>query len=389
MIGSMNTKAPELMTDRKITTPSSTRQTPPLKVLIMHRDSDVLGGVEKYFLKIRDKFTEPKEYFTMGRRPGEEGSTAMTFRMISDYWRFILLLMKRRFDLIHLNPSIDQKSFFRDGVFHIICRIFRQKTLIFFRGWYTVFEATIRRHPWLFRLFYAQADGFIVMSSEYEGLIRDWGARSIVFRECAIADDAELKGLDINQTIADRESANEWRLLFAARVTRDKGIYELAQAVSLLQKEVDNVRLIIAGDSPELDEVKQFISKLDIAHVVFTGYVTGAEKDRLFKTSHIFCLPTYYEGFPNAVVEAMAVGLPIVTRSVGGLRDFFASRTHGFITDSKDPIVFTGFLKELITNPALYKQVSLNNYHYSQEHFLASRAAARLQEIYKEVVTAS
>ena len=389
MMWSMHTKVQDLTTDGKTASPSTTGQRPPLKILIMHRDSDVLGGVEKYFLKIRDKFTEPKEYFTMGRRPGEEGSTAMTVRMISDYWRFILLLMKRRFDLIHMNPSIDQKSFFRDGVFHLICRIFRQKTLIFFRGWYTVFEATIRRRPWLFRLFYAQADGFIVMSSEYEGLIRDWGARSIIFRECAVADDAELTGFDIDQTLAERERANEWRLLFAARVTRDKGIYELPQAVSLLQKEVDNVRLIIAGDSPELDDVKKFIGDLGIDRVVFTGYVTGAEKDRLFKTSHIFCLPTYYEGFPNAVVEAMAVGLPIVTRSVGGLKDFFVSRTHGFITDSKDPIVFTDFLKELITNPILYRQVSLNNYRYSQEHFLASRAAARLQEIYKAVVTRS
>jgi glycosyltransferase involved in cell wall biosynthesis len=385
MIGSMETKTPELMIKGEPARPFPTRQAPQLKILIMHRDSDVLGGVEKYFLKMRDKFTEPKEYFTMGRRPGEEGSIAMTARMISDYWRFIVLLMRRRFDLIHMNPSIDQKSFFRDGIFHLICKLFRQKTLIFFRGWYTVFEATIRRHPWLFRLFYAQADGFIVLSSEYENLIREWGARSPVFREVAVADDAELREFDIEKTLVERERANEWRLLFAARVTRDKGIYELAQAVSLLQKEVENVKLIVAGDSPEINEVKKFINDLGIEQVVFAGYVTGEEKDLLFKTSHVFCLPTYYEGFPNAVVEAMAVGLPIVTRSVGGLKDFFVSRTHGFITDSKDPAVFAGFLRELITNPSLYKQISYNNYRYSQENFLASRAAARLQEIYKSV----
>jgi glycosyltransferase involved in cell wall biosynthesis len=325
----------------------------------------------------------------MGRRPGEEGSLAMAVRMLLDYWRFFVLLAQTRYDLIHLNPSIDQKSFFRDGVFHLICKLFRRRTLIFFRGWYTVFETTIQRHPWLFRLFYANADGFVVLSKEYEDKIRTWGARSPVFREVAVADDAELKGFDIHRILADRAQAPEWRLLFAARVTRDKGIYELAQAVSLLQKEVEHVKLIIAGDSPELSDVKKFISELGINGVVFTGYVTGAEKDSLFKTSHIFCMPTYYEGFPNAVVEAMAVGLPIVTRTVGGLRDFFENRTHGFITDSKDPLVFAGFLQELITSPPLYRQISLNNFNYSQENFLASRAAARLQEIHSRVARGS
>jgi glycosyltransferase involved in cell wall biosynthesis len=305
--------------------------------------------------------------------------------MAGDYWRFFLLLTRRKFDLIHMNPSIDQKSFFRDGIFHLICKLFRQKTLIFFRGWYTVFEATIKRHPWLFRLFYAQADAFIVLSSEYESLIREWGAHDPVFREVAVADDAELNNFEIDKTLIERGRASERRLLFAARVTRDKGIYELAQAVSLLEKEVEGVTLIIAGDSPELEDVKKFIKSLGIARVVFTGYVTGAEKDALFKSAHIFCMPTYYEGFPNAIVEAMGVGLPIVTRSVGGLKDFFQNRVHGFITESKDPKVFRDFLKELLTDPVLYKQVSLNNYRYSQENFLASRAAARLEAIYRKV----
>jgi len=56
-------------------------------------------------------------------------------------------------------------------------------------------------------------------------------------------------------------------------------------------------------------------------------------------------------------------------------------------TDSKDPAVFADYIEKLIMDKALYKKVSLCNYTYAQEHFLASRAAQRLEEIYSEVLT--
>ena len=356
-----------------------------MNVLILRRDYDVLGGAEKYFLKIKDKFTEPIEHFTMGRRPGERGGFSFVTRLAGDYFRLMLLLKKKQFDVIHINPSIHQKSFFRDGIFHLLCKLFGQKTLIFFRGWHPGFEATLDRHPWMFRLLYGRANGFIVLSTDYERMVRAWGARAPVFREVTIADDDELMRFDVERQIAIREQSNEWRILFAASVIRDKGIYELVQAVSRLQKEVKGVKLIVAGDGKELEAIKRYAKSLGITNAVFTGYITGEEKDNLFKTSHIFCLPTYYEGFPNAVVEAMAVGLPVVTRTVGGLRDFFVNRTHGFATESKDPNVFADFLKELIDDRDLYRRVSLNNYRYVQQHLLASQAAIRLQGIYRAV----
>ena len=357
-----------------------------MKVLILHRDSRMLGGVEKYYLKIRDKFTEPVDFYTIGRRPGEKGVLSQTFRMLEDYGRFVLLLLRKRYELVHINPSIEPKSFVREGIFHLLARLLRRKTIIFFRGWHTSFQEKLERHLWLFRLLYGRAEAYIVLSGDFQNLIRTWGITGPIYREVAIADDHELNGFDIHEVLSMRQTSDEWRILFAARVTADKGIYELIQAVSHLQKKHPEVRLIVAGDSDELDAIKEFARSSQIQNTMFTGYVVGEEKDRLFKTSHVFCLPTYYEGFPNVVVEAMAVGLPVVTRSVGGLRDFFVNSTHGFITESKSPEVFSDFLQRLIEDRDLYRQVSLNNYRYAQEYFLASRAATRLQEIYKSVI---
>jgi len=357
-----------------------------MSVLILHRDSRMLGGVEKYYLKIRDKFTEPVEFYTLGRRPGETGIVSQAFRMIEDYGRFILVLLRRRHSLIHINPSIESKSFVREGIFHLLARVLHRKTLVFFRGWHTSFQEKLERHLWVFRFLYGGADAYIVLADDFRKLIRQWGITGPIYREVTIADDEELKGFDMADALSLREETRDYRILFAARVTRDKGIYELIDAVGLLQKTHRGVELIVAGDSEELDAVKAYARDRGVMNSVFAGYVTGEEKHRLFKTSHIFCMPTYYEGFPNVVVEAMAVGLPVVTRSTGGLKDFFVHGAHGFITESKDPQVFAGFLEQLITDGDLYRKISLHNYQYAQENFLASRAAERLQRIYRSVI---
>jgi len=357
-----------------------------MSVLILHRDSRMLGGVEKYYLKIRDKFTEPVQFYTIGRRPGEHGALSQAFRMLEDYVRFTVVLLKNRHQVVHINPSLEPKSFVREGIFHLLARLLGRKTIIFFRGWHTSFQEKLERHLWIFRFLYGHADAYIVLSGEFKHLIRTWGVRGPVYREVTIADDNELQGFDMGSTLAQRQNTDDWRILFAARVTADKGIYELLQAVSLLQKKHRQIRLIVAGDSDELDAVKQSAQNLGLVNIVFTGYVVGEEKDMLFKTSHVFCMPTYYEGFPNVVVEAMAVGLPVVTRAVGGLKDFFVNGTHGFMTESKDPHVFADYLERLFADREFYRSVSMNNYRYAQENFMASRAAARLQEIYKAVI---
>jgi glycosyltransferase involved in cell wall biosynthesis len=291
----------------------------------------------------------------------------------------------RSYDVVHINPSLESKSFVREGIFHVIARTLGCKTLVFFRGWHTSFQRQLETRLWLFRFLFGGANAYIVLSSEYEQLIRLWGISGPVYREVTVADDDEVKDFDIQSTLDRRLDTKEWRILFAARVTTDKGIFELIEAVTALQKIRDGIHLIIAGDSEELDDVKRFVADRGTRDVLFAGYVSGMEKDRLFKTSHVFCMPTYYEGFPNVVVEAMAVGLPVVTRWVGGLKDFFENGKHGFITESKEPGKFAEFLMTLMDDRDLYRRISLGNHEYAQNHFLASHAAGRLQDIYRAI----
>jgi glycosyltransferase involved in cell wall biosynthesis len=88
---------------------------------------------------------------------------------------------------------------------------------------------------------------------------------------------------------------------------------------------------------------------------------------------------------PNAVLEAMAFGLPVVTRSVGGMKDFFEDGKMGFITESRDPAVFAEFLARLGADSVLRTSMGRYNRAYARGRFAASVVAARLLEIYARV----
>lgn len=359
-----------------------------MKVLITKPDHESQGGVANYYKKLQAKFEIPAEYFIVGRRGNEKYLLSKITRLVSDYWNYFRCLNGNNIDLVHINPSLDLKSFMRDGIFVLLAGAKKKKILVFFRGWQKSFETRVEHNfIWLFKFLFGKSDAFIVLSDYFKKKLEEWGIRQAIYKEVTVIDNNELKGFDIKSVVTKRLGSKKWRILFLSRIIKNKGIYETIEAISLLSKKYPNVELIVAGDGEELENVKSLIHNRKINNVIFSGYVKGEEKRRIYEDSHVFCFPTYHgEGLPVSIVEAMAYGLPVVTRPVGGIADFFKDGVNGFITESKDANIFADLLERLLLDKKLYEKISLSNYHYAQSHFLASDAAIRLERIYRRAL---
>ena len=123
-----------------------------------------------------------------------------------------------------------------------------------------------------------------------------------------------------------------------------------------------------------------------IAGVSLPGYVRGEQKRRVFSKADCYLFPTAYgEGMPTSVLEAMAMGLPVITRPVGGLKDFFEDGKMGFLTKSLDPKMYAQYIEQLIANPDLCMRIGQFNREYAKKRFAASEVVKRLEKIFDSV----
>jgi len=256
-----------------------------------------------------------------------------------------------------------------------------QKVVVFFRGWHRDCEESL--HHWrlsLFRKVYFRADAMVVLAREFEAKLRAWGYQGPIYVETTAVDDSLLESVGFRD---QRTISPVIRVLFLGRVVRSKGVYEALEAYDRVRRDYEDIRFTIAGDGEDLGAVRQYVARRSIGGVDFLGYIRGSEKARVLREHDVFLLPTYHgEGMPNAILEAMAVGLPIITRPVGGLKDFFQDGKMGFITEARSPEALARHLKRLVSDSELRRSMGQFNHAYARGRFAASRVASRLNSIY-------
>jgi len=302
-----------------------------------------------------------------------------------DQLRFIKELLFHNIDLVHINPSLNLKSFLRDGLFILWAKRKKIPVIVFYHGWDNNFYDKITGILYFFfNLTYKKADTFIVLASDFKSkLLHKRISQPIYLLTTAVSDDLIRNDL-VEHRINEREVSSIANILFLSRLERDKGIYETIDAFNILVNQGKNIYLSIAGDGSLTSNIKKYINSLGLNdRIKMIGYVKGIDKQQTYLSHDIFCLPSYSEGMPIVVLEAMSFGLPVVTRPVGGIKDFFKNGEMGYISESKEPLEIANCIKKILDNHESYNSMSLYNYTYAKYNFMASKVARKLCDIYE------
>ena len=371
---------------------------PELRALVLHPDLERLGGIEGYYRAILPHFRIAVESFEIGRRNDQCGGLTGRFsgfvRPFSDYLRLRRRLRRGDVSVVLLNPSLKLDMVVREGLMQRLAKARGGRTIVFWRGWEPALAKRIDAigSGW-FHWLYGRTDAFVVLANDFRDSLERWGMQQPIHSEVTVIDDVRLAQIDCAALIERRLATRPRKVLFLARVLRSKGIHETLAAIARMNRELTGgaardsrteVRLVVAGDGPELEPARRFAAEQSLANVDFLGYVSGDAKWGLLKEASVLCLPTKHgEGMPNSVVEAMAFGLPIVAPPVGGIADFFRDSVHGYAVAGADPAAIATALRKLLDDDALYRSVAQNNHAFARERFLASSAAARIEAIYR------
>ncbi len=166
----------------------------------------------------------------------------------------------------------------------------------------------------------------------------------------------------VTETVFEK-SANvnkKKRLINVGRLYDQKNQRMLIDAFSKIRERFPEYELAIFGEGPLRDELQNFINERGLNDSVkLMGKSTEIVKE--LKASEVFCLSSDYEGMSNAMIEAVCLGLPVVTTDISGAKDVIVNGENGYIVNVNDAVGFANAILKILSNEELKKQMEKNN----------------------------
>lgn len=340
------------------------------KVLVVTLSDNAYGGVVE-FNKLLFKYAQLK-LNSFKLNSGARNNKFISFiLLITDYLRFAFYLSVNRIEVIHVNPSLAKNSIIRDGIFVLFSKLFGKKVYVHWHGWDEKKEYLLK--AWYLKFTFFRADHIRFLSKNFEKKFKDLGYLNSSSVGKTFFDDDILK-LNLNKS----ENRTK-RLLFLSTLSKNKGIYE---ALNLFMdiNNVYNLKLIIAGKGPEEPNIINIIQHNNLTNIEMVGFVSGEDKYSCFLNSDIYLFPSYYEGMPTSVLEAMAFGLPIVCSKVGALPEIFHNGINGFMVDDLGQL--KSYVEKLLNDDKLRERIGENNRRYAEDYFRASVVVSDIENEY-------
>jgi glycosyltransferase involved in cell wall biosynthesis len=174
------------------------------------------------------------------------------------------------------------------------------------------------------------------------------------------------------------------RILYLGALGRRKGTADLLQALASPRLRAMRWNAVIAGNG-DVDSFRQQATALGIAdRVTFPGWIGPEDAQALLGSADVFVLPSYNEGLPVAVLEAMAAGVPVVTTRVGAIPDLGIDGEAGFIVDPGSIEDLADRLAVLVDSPTLRSQFGSTGRRRVESDFTIDSTARRLAALYRE-----
>ena len=196
-------------------------------------------------------------------------------------------------------------------------------------------------------------------------------------------------GIQVGLFQADaRRRGEPATVVFAGKLVRNKGVFELVEAAVALAQRAVAARLILIGTGTA-DIVRELgaIAAQGPLDIQFAGFLPRAEIARIFSVADIFCAPSHYEGGPGFVyLEAMASGLPVVACTGSGAGECVTDGREGLLVPPADTAALTAALHTLLGDADMRERMSANAVEYARRHADSAVCVARIEQFYRQVL---
>jgi glycosyltransferase involved in cell wall biosynthesis len=175
------------------------------------------------------------------------------------------------------------------------------------------------------------------------------------------------------------------KLLYTGRLAGEKGIPVLFESLRMLQSEEYDFELTLVGDGPDRQALKEMARQMGIAdRVVFAGFASQEGVRDHLRQSDIFILPSFAEGVPVSLMEAMACGVPVIATYVGGVVELVQDGATGQVVYAGDPNSLKQAIVRYLDDAALCERVSRMGRERVVADFNLDREIDKLAELFRD-----
>ncbi|MEL7665716.1 MAG: glycosyltransferase family 4 protein [Methanosarcina mazei] len=168
-------------------------------------------------------------------------------------------------------------------------------------------------------------------------------------------------GVDTDFFMPPENRSNLKSVLYTGRFEVFKGLFDLIECSSIVCKKYPDVKFILVGTGTILENLKKQVKKLELDdNVIFTGSLSRSQIIEYYKNTTIFVLPSYREGFPTSLMEAMSCGVPSVATDVEGCDELIEDGENGILVPPKNPEKLAESIIYLLENEEFRNRIGIN-----------------------------
>jgi glycosyltransferase involved in cell wall biosynthesis len=354
------------------------------RVLLLGPARSAVSGVSTHLNQL---FESPLSHrfrllqFQVGSEGRSQGRIGTLFRLLIDPFAFTVCVIRRRPRIVHINTSLEPRSYWRDIVFLALASAMKRTVVYQVHGGALPgeFFAGNRVRTALLRRVLSWPDAVVLLARSE---MAAYGSFAPSARLVRIANAVSLGETDLR---AERYNASRpLKVVYLGRLAADKGIFETIEAVKILRDRGVAVQLTIAGSGPARGEIIRAIEAGRLGdQACLLGALFGAAKQRLWQEADVFAFPTYHrEGLPYALLEAMASGAVSVISPVGAIPDVVQDKVHGLFVPAHEPRAVADALELLANDRSLLYRLALAAHARVVEHYSTARMAQEFGALY-------
>jgi len=292
-----------------------------------------------------------------------------------------IILNIPKYNILHIH-SASWWSFRRKMVLIFLAKVFRRKVIVHIHGgkfdFYYHHAFLIEKK--LIRYALSIVDRVVVLSQEWQQKIETFCDQDkiVVIPNC-------VHRVELTAEIYAEKVRSPKNIIFLGDIISRKGVYDLVEAIRILNYAACDVQVFLYG-SGELEEVRSRVDSLGLAEIIkIPGWINPEQKEEVLRKAYLFVLPSYFEGLPVSILEALAHAVPVISTPIGGIPNAVIDGFNGYLVATNSPKKLAERIEYLLENEPVWKKFSTNAYNIAKSRFSMEFLEEQLCRMYAEV----